>query len=161
MLNIYWQKFILRPEFLLSPLPCRPQEWKSIIQKDRHITSCIQNSVLSFTGHSGQCDMTSSELPIWCSLVRSEGDKVIFTVCGGGKNMTKSTQPFLNGLSTRILKTCHIPTHNRFKASYIRKEKKRPATTTTTALWRSGDPPWILKRARLESSGWAQWVMMN
>ena len=41
-------------------------------------------------------------------------------------------------------------------ASYIRKEKYRPATTTpatATAVSRSGDPPWILKRGGLESSG--------
>ena len=45
-------------------------------------------------------------------------------------------------------------------ASYIRKEKYRPATTTpatatttATAVSRSGYPPWILKRAGLESSG--------
>ena len=40
--------------------------------------------------------------------------------------------------------------------SYIRKEKYRPATTTptpATAVSHSGDPPWILKQAGLESSG--------
>ena len=50
----------------------------------------IQNSVLSFTGHSGQCDMTYSELPSWCPLELSEGDKVIFTVCGGSKIYDKN-----------------------------------------------------------------------
>ena len=36
----------------------------------------------------------------------------------------------------------------------IRKGKYCPTTTTTaTAVSRSGDPPWILKRAGLESSG--------
>ena len=43
-----------------------------------------------------------------------------------------------------------------FESSYIRKEKYRPPTPTTTAaaaVSRSGDLPWILKRAGLESSG--------
>ena len=34
-------------------------------------------------------------------LGRSEGDKVIFTVYTGSKNMTKTTQPFLNGLPSK------------------------------------------------------------
>ena len=46
--------------------------------------------MLSFTGHSGQCDMTYSELPSWCPLELSEGDKVIFTVCGGSKIYDKN-----------------------------------------------------------------------
>ena len=50
--------------------------------------------------------MTSSELPSCCPLERSEGGKVIFTVCGEGLNMTKTSQPFLNGPSTGILKNC-------------------------------------------------------
>ena len=44
--------------------------------------------------------------------------------------------------------------------SNIRKGKYSPATTTTTpaatataTVSRSGDPPWILKRGGLESSG--------
>ena len=38
--------------------------------------------------------------------------------------------------------------------SYMRKGKKRSATTTTPAtVSRSGYPPWILKLAGLESSG--------
>ena len=48
---------------------------------------CIQNSVLSFTG---QYDMTYSEVPSWCPLELSEGDKVIFTVCGGSKIYDKN-----------------------------------------------------------------------
>ena len=64
----------------------------------------IQNSMLSITGHSRQCGMASFELPSWRPLAKSEGDKVIFTVYRGRKNMS-----FLNGLSTWILKTCHIP----------------------------------------------------
>ena len=41
------------------------------------------------------------------------------------------------------------------QTSNIRKGKYRPATTTTPAppVSRSGYPPWILKRAGLESSG--------
>ena len=41
--------------------------------------------------------------------------------------------------------------------SYIRKEKYHPTTTTptvtTTAVSRSGDPPWILKQVGPGSSG--------
>ena len=51
----------------------------------------IQNSVLSFTGHSGQCDMTYSELPSWCPLELSEGDRVIFIVRGGSKIYDKNS----------------------------------------------------------------------
>ena len=42
-----------------------------------------------------------------------------------------------------------------FAVSNIRKGKYRPATTTTdaAAVSQSGDPPWILKWAGLESSG--------
>ena len=56
----------------------------------------VQNAVLSFTGHSGQCDMTTSELPSKHPLERSQGDEVIFTLCGGGKHMTKTTQTFMH-----------------------------------------------------------------
>ena len=37
--------------------------------------------------------------------------------------------------------------------SYIRKGKCRPATPAAPPVSRSGDPPWILKWAGLESSG--------
>ena len=37
--------------------------------------------VLSFTGHSGQCDMTDSEHPSGRPLAVSEVDNVILTVC--------------------------------------------------------------------------------
>ena len=47
----------------------------------------IQNSVLSLTGQSGQCDMTCSEHPSWRPLARSEGDKVIFIVSGRATSM--------------------------------------------------------------------------
>ena len=50
----------------------------------------IQNSMLSYTGHSGQCDMTYSELPSWFPLELSEGDKVIFTACGESKIYDKN-----------------------------------------------------------------------
>ena len=49
--------------------------------------------------------------------------------------------------------------HPHVCASYIRKEKYRLATTPAAAAAaaaapsRSGDPPWILKRGGLESSG--------
>ena len=39
--------------------------------------------------------MTCSEVPSWQPLATSEGDKVKFTVYGGSKNMTKTTQTFL------------------------------------------------------------------
>ena len=42
--------------------------------------------------------------------------------------------------------------HAQGTPSNIRKEKYCPATTTTPVS-RSGDPPWILKRGGLESSG--------
>ena len=42
----------------------------------------IQNLLLSFTGHSGQCDMTDSDHPSWRPLAISEVDKVIYTLSG-------------------------------------------------------------------------------
>ena len=55
----------------------------------------IQSFMLSFTGQSGQCDMTFSDLPSWRPLVRSEGDKVIFTVCGGSTKYDKNNSDLL------------------------------------------------------------------
>ena len=52
--------------------------------------------------------------------------------------------PFLSNIETQVY-------YN--QPSYIRKGKCRPATTTTPPVSRSGYPPWILKRAGLESSG--------
>ena len=73
----------------------------------RSCSTLIQNPVLSFTDHSGQLDMKLSELPSWHPLERSEGDKVIFTVCRGSKIYDKkTTQTFLQGSSTWSLKTC-------------------------------------------------------
>ena len=82
-------------------------------------TFFIQNSVLSITGHSGQCVMTCSEHPSWRPLVGSQGDKVIFTLCGERKNITKTSQTFLLGPSPWSLKTCHISTIGWFSISFL------------------------------------------
>ena len=51
---------------------------------------CMQNTALSFTARSGQCNMTCSEVLNCQQLARSEEDKVIFTVYGGKTKMTKN-----------------------------------------------------------------------
>ena len=61
----------------------------------RKVMLCIHNYVLSFTGHSGQFYMTYSEYPSWRPLVWSEGDNVIFTVCGEGKKYDKNNSDLL------------------------------------------------------------------
>ena len=75
-----------------------------------NIAFCIHNSVFSYTGHSGQCDITYSELLSSRPLVRSEGDKVIFIVCGGRKIYDKTTETFMHRPSTWSLKTLNIST---------------------------------------------------
>ena len=55
----------------------------------------IQHSVLSFTGHSKQCDMTDSEHPSWRPLAINEVNKVIFTVCGDSKKYDKNNSDLL------------------------------------------------------------------
>ena len=55
----------------------------------------IQNSVLIFTGHSGQCDVTDSELLSWRSLAISQVDKVILTVCGERKKYDKNNSDLI------------------------------------------------------------------
>ena len=69
-------------------------------------STLIQNTVLSFTGHSGKLDMTFSEIPSWHPLERSEGDKVIFTVCRGSKIYDINNSDLLAGVIHRFITTC-------------------------------------------------------
>ena len=121
---------------------CQPVEGRLIVYLSVYLLYC--NSWISVTGASTN---SFSKLNLNNgSLNTYKGISCLLYWCQ--TSPSGQTSPTCRG-EPPFLTWCQPKIHK----SNIKKEKCRPATTPTTTPSRSGYPPWILKRAGLESSG--------